>query len=93
MKNIFDCPEGIQAIKRMNAYGKTNIRYSAIEKYGREKVEEDLISKVGAPCKVKICYDSHEPMDLVKYFYCGDETFTVRIPIMPVVTIERIRKK
>lgn len=93
MKNIFDCPEGIQAIKRMNAYGKTNIRYSAIEKYGREKVEKDLISKVGFPCKVKICYDSHEPMDLVKYFYCGDETFTVRIPIMPVVTIEKIHKK
>ena len=93
MKNIFDSSEGIQAIKRMNAYGKTNIRYSVIEKYGQEKVQEDLSEKVGTPCKVKICYENHEPMDLIKYFYCGDETFTVRIPIMPVVTIERIRKK
>lgn len=92
MKNVFDCPEGIQAIKRMNSFGKTNIRYSAVEKYGVEKLQEDLSSKVGAPCKVKVCYDSHEPMDLVRYIYCGDSTFTVRIPIMPIVIIEKIKK-
>lgn len=92
MKNVFDCPEGIQAIKRMNSFGKTNIRYSAVEKYGVKKLEEDLSSKIGTPCKVKVCYDSHEPMDLVKYYYCGDSTFTVRIPIMPIVTIEKIKK-
>lgn len=92
MKNVFNCPEGIQAIKRMNSFGKTNIRYSAVEKYGVKKLEEDLSSKIGAPCKVKVCYDSHEPMDLVKYYYCGDSIFTVRIPIMPIVTIEKIKK-
>ena len=92
MKNIFDSTEGIQAIKRMNAYGKTNIMYSTIEKYGVDKVQADLSAKVGVPCKVKVCYDSHEPMDLVKYYYCGNETFTVRIPIMPIVTIEKIKK-
>lgn len=93
MKNVFDNDLGAQAIARLHAHGKTNIRYSILEQFGLERIEKDLTEKVGVPCKVRVCYDSHEPMDLIRYFYCGDQTFTVRIPIMPIVTIEKIRKK
>lgn len=92
MKNVFDTPYGKDAIERMNFYGITNIRYSLIEKHGMEKVKRDLVAKVGSPCEVKIHYDSHKPDDLVQHFYCGDWTYTVMIPIMPTVTIEKIKK-
>lgn len=92
MKNIFDCTCGEEAIQRMNFFGVTNIRFSLIEKYGAKKVEEDLSAKVGAPCRVKVHYDSHRADDLTQHFYCGDWTYTAMIPIMPTVTIEKIKK-
>ena len=92
MKNVFDDDLGTAAIARMKRFGNTNIRYSLVEQYGVERIQKDLTEKVGSPCRVKICTDSHQPMDLIRYVYRGDSTFTVRIPVMPVVVIEKIKK-
>ena len=42
MKNVFDNDLGAQAIARLHAYGKTNIRYSILEQFGLERIEKDL---------------------------------------------------
>ena len=81
------------ALKRLKSFGITNIRWDLLEIYGQAKLESDLTAAMGAPCRVRVCYDSHTPMDLIKYVYCGSDTYTVRIPIMPTVIIESIRKK
>lgn len=91
MKNIFDTPEGKDALARMDVYDKANIRYSLVEQYGIERILKDLRARSKSPCDAKICYESHRPMDIIKYFYCGNDTLTVRIPIMPTVIIEKVK--
>ena len=92
--NVFrDDACAADSIKRLRSYGITNIRWSLLEQHGIEKLDKDLNEVMGCACRVRICYDSHTPMDFVKYVYCGDECFTVRIPIMPTVIIEKIKRK
>lgn len=93
MANVFECDLGEQAIKRLKTFGRTNIRYSFVEMYGVEKLQEDLTEKVGSPCTVRVGYDTHQPMDMMRYVYCGDTTYTIRIPVMPVVILEIQKKK
>lgn len=92
MANAFDSELGEKAIERLERYGKTNIRYEMVERFGTEQLAKDLSEKVGYACSVRIAYDSHEPMDLFRYFYCGDTTYTVRVPVMPIVIIEKKKK-
>lgn len=92
MENVFDTEFGVAAINRLRKFGKTNIRYEMIEQHGLERVQQDLNKKAGYACTVRICYDSHTPDDFVRYFYRNDTAYTVRIPIMPTVIIEKIKK-
>ncbi len=76
-----------EAVKRLEAYGKTTVRYSLIEDYGEEKVERDL-RKAYPGATLSIHRDEHVPDQLREWLYDGGVTkMTVMYPIMPLVYI------
>lgn len=86
--NIFNNKNGRDALARVREYKKTNIRYSYIEKFGIEKVEADLKDALGREdCSVKVCTETHQPMDLIKFYWYAGKTYKVHIPVMPTVII------
>lgn len=86
--NIFrNIDHAIEAINRLESFGKTNIRYSLIEEYGEERVLKDL-RKVCPYATLSIHYDEHQPDQLRDWlYYDGRVKMTVMYPIMPLVYI------
>lgn len=88
--NIFTTlPHGIQAIERLEKYGKTNIRYSAIEEFGEKRVLSDL-RKLYPSAKLRIAYEEHEPDQFRDWMYDeGLTKMTVMYPVLPLVFITK----
>ena len=89
--NIFlTIDHGQKALKRLNSFERTTIRYSLIEEYGEERVAADLAA--AAPGAILfIDRENHEPDQLREWLYDEDNTkMTVMYPVMPMVYIKKL---
>ncbi len=88
VNNVFtDTEPGIAAIRRLRTYGRTCIRYSYIEEYGVDKLQEDL-RKIFPHGEVLIRNDNHQPDQLREWVWDeGSRKMTIYHPIMPVVLL------
>lgn len=85
-KNIFES-EDSAALQRLRVFGKTVIRFGAIEEYGEERVLSDL--RVYFPKgTVTVDYAHHEPDQISEWVNDdGVERLTIYTPILPMVIL------
>jgi hypothetical protein len=78
------------AVKRMNSFDASNIRYSLVEEYGLDRLKADL-AVVAPGATIVIDYEGHTPDQLREWLYDDNLTkMTVMFPVLPIVTIKRI---
>ena len=88
--NVFKTKEGKEAIARLKAYGKTNIRYSLVEEYGVDRLQSDLREVIKSDkATVEVRLETHEPDELWDKLYDdGKIKMTAYFPIMPLVILD-----